>query len=96
MYWLTHGELHQVAASSAPTLGEPGRRALEPFDADLAHDDLHDTTGEARGAVQGLVVVVELADDGGGRAHLGRHIRAPAAFEYMYPSPRRRSSRRFL
>ncbi|MET7298232.1 transcriptional regulator [Embleya sp. NPDC005575] len=49
MYWLTHGELHQVAASSALTLGKPGR-ALEHFDAALAHHDPYDTTGEARGA----------------------------------------------
>ncbi|WP_433359491.1 hypothetical protein [Streptosporangium sp. CA-115845] len=48
MYWLTAGELHQVAASSALTLGEP-RRALEHFDAALSHHDPYDTEKEARG-----------------------------------------------
>ncbi|MCZ0211330.1 transcriptional regulator [Streptomyces sp. UMAF16] len=50
MYWINHGELHQVAASSALTLGEP-RRALENFDAALTHADPYDTDRETRGAV---------------------------------------------
>ncbi|WP_067143980.1 tetratricopeptide repeat protein [Microtetraspora malaysiensis] len=48
MYWLTAGELHQVAASSALALGEP-RRALDHFDAALAHEDPYDSEKEARG-----------------------------------------------
>lgn len=48
MYWMTAGELHQVAASSALSLGEP-RRALEHFDAALAGHDPYDTEKEARG-----------------------------------------------
>ncbi|GAA3233211.1 MFS transporter [Streptomyces filipinensis] len=50
MYWINHGELHQVAASSALSLGEP-RRALENFHAALTHADPYDTDREARGAV---------------------------------------------
>lgn len=50
MYWINHGELHQVAASSALSLGEP-RRALENFDAALTHADPYDTERETRGAV---------------------------------------------
>ncbi|GHF94869.1 hypothetical protein GCM10018787_49560 [Streptomyces thermodiastaticus] len=49
MYWMTHGECHEVAASCALTLGEPAR-ALEHFDAALRHGDPYDTTTEARGA----------------------------------------------
>ncbi|MFJ6216745.1 transcriptional regulator [Streptomyces sp. NPDC092296] len=49
MYWINHGELHQVAASSALSLGEP-RRALENFDAALTHADPYDTERETRGA----------------------------------------------
>ncbi|WP_433241497.1 hypothetical protein ACQPYK_36330 [Streptosporangium sp. CA-135522] len=50
MYWINHGELHQVAASSALSLGEH-RRALENFDAALTHADPYDTARETRGAV---------------------------------------------
>ncbi|MFJ4700593.1 transcriptional regulator [Streptomyces sp. NPDC088768] len=50
MYWLTSGELHQVAASSALTLGEP-RRALTHFDTALTHADAYDTEREIRGTV---------------------------------------------
>ncbi|MFJ8475203.1 transcriptional regulator [Kitasatospora sp. NPDC094011] len=50
MYWINRGELHQVAASSALSLGEP-RRALEHFDAALTHADPYDTERETRGAV---------------------------------------------
>ncbi|MFE9659279.1 transcriptional regulator [Streptomyces sp. NPDC005955] len=50
MYWINRGELHQVAASSALSLGEP-RRALEDFDAALTHDDPYDTEREIRGTV---------------------------------------------
>ncbi|MGV9322543.1 transcriptional regulator [Streptomyces sp. NPDC003660] len=50
MYWINHGELHQVAASSALTLGEP-RRALEHFAAAVDHTDPYDTDREVRGAV---------------------------------------------
>lgn len=46
--WITHGELHQVAASSALSLGEP-RRALEHFDAALTHTDRYDVGRETRG-----------------------------------------------
>ncbi|MDP9868870.1 MULTISPECIES: hypothetical protein [Streptosporangium] len=48
MYWVTAGELHQVAASSALSLGEP-QRALRHFDAALSHHDPYDTEKEARG-----------------------------------------------
>ncbi|MGW2654387.1 hypothetical protein ACWC1D_12145 [Streptomyces sp. NPDC001478] len=48
MYWINHGELHQVAASSAVSLGEP-MRALENFRATLAHEGPYDTDREARG-----------------------------------------------
>ncbi|MFF8381646.1 transcriptional regulator [Streptomyces sp. NPDC015661] len=50
MYWINHGELHQVAASSALTLGEH-HRALENFQAAVTHEDPYDTAREARGAV---------------------------------------------
>ncbi|WP_051806436.1 hypothetical protein [Streptomyces sp. NRRL F-2747] len=50
MYWINHGELHQVAASSALSLSEP-RRALEHFDAAFHHDDPYDSDREVRGAV---------------------------------------------
>ncbi|GAA3386359.1 transcriptional regulator [Streptomyces racemochromogenes] len=50
MYWVNHGELHQVAASSALSLSEP-RRALEHFNAALHHDDPYDSDREVRGAV---------------------------------------------
>ncbi|MEV7124009.1 transcriptional regulator [Kitasatospora griseola] len=51
MYWINHGELHQVAASSALSLGEP-RRALAHFDAALHRDDdPYDTQRETRGTV---------------------------------------------
>lgn len=49
MYWFTHGECHEVAASCALSLGEP-TRALEHFDAALRHDDPYNTSTEARGA----------------------------------------------
>ncbi|KOG89339.1 hypothetical protein [Streptomyces varsoviensis] len=48
MYWLSHGEAHEVAASCALSLGEPGR-ALEHFYAALRHEGPYDTTTEARG-----------------------------------------------
>ncbi|MFJ4689260.1 transcriptional regulator [Streptomyces sp. NPDC088789] len=50
MYWINHGELHQVAASCALTLGEH-HRALEHFDAALTHEDPYDTERETRGTV---------------------------------------------
>ncbi|MFI5744176.1 hypothetical protein ACIA9I_38195 [Streptomyces anulatus] len=50
MYWINHGKLHQVAASSALTLGEH-QRALENFDAARTHADPYDTERETRGAV---------------------------------------------
>ncbi|MFD8915552.1 transcriptional regulator [Streptomyces sp. NPDC059575] len=50
MYWINHGELHQVAASSALSLGDP-KRALENFRAALTHEDPYDTDREVRGAV---------------------------------------------
>lgn len=49
MYWINHGELHQVAASSALSLGEP-KRALENFTAAITHEDPYDTDREARGS----------------------------------------------
>ncbi|MFF0741557.1 transcriptional regulator [Streptomyces sp. NPDC004111] len=49
MYWMTHGEVHEVAASCALSLGEP-RRALEHFRNALRHEDPYDTSTEARGA----------------------------------------------
>ncbi|GAA3044398.1 tetratricopeptide (TPR) repeat protein [Streptomyces olivoverticillatus] len=49
MYWMTHGEVHEVAASCALSLGEP-QRALEHFDAALRHEDPYDAHTEARGA----------------------------------------------
>ncbi|MER6817452.1 hypothetical protein ABT299_50070 [Spirillospora sp. NPDC000708] len=48
MTWITHGELHQVAASSALSLNEP-RRALEHFTAAVTHTDQYDTQRETRG-----------------------------------------------
>lgn len=48
IYWMTAGELHQVAASAALSLGEP-RRALDYFDAALSQDDPYDLNTEARG-----------------------------------------------
>ncbi|MEV4440345.1 transcriptional regulator [Streptomyces sp. NPDC049577] len=62
MYWVTHGELHEVAASCALSLGEPDR-ALEHFDAALRHEDPYDTGTEARG------VGIYLARQA--KAHLG-------------------------
>ncbi|GHE14817.1 transcriptional regulator [Streptomyces alanosinicus] len=62
MYWINHGELHQVAASSALTLGEP-KRALENFTAALDHADPYDTQREARGTAIYLARQAE--------AHLG-------------------------
>lgn len=50
MYWINHGELHQVAASSALALGEH-HRALENFDAARTHADPYDTERETRGTV---------------------------------------------
>ncbi|MFI5987314.1 transcriptional regulator [Streptomyces sp. NPDC051555] len=50
MYWINHGELHQVAASAALSLSEP-RRALENFTAALTHEDPYDTNRETRGTV---------------------------------------------
>jgi len=49
MYWMRHGEVHEVAASCALSLGEPAR-ALEHFNAALRHEDPYDTSTEARGA----------------------------------------------
>jgi tetratricopeptide (TPR) repeat protein len=49
MYWFSHGECHEVAASCALALGEPARE-LEHFDAALRHEDPYDTGTEARGA----------------------------------------------
>ncbi|MEU4199196.1 transcriptional regulator [Streptomyces sp. NPDC026294] len=49
MYWMTHGEAQEVAASCALSLGEPAR-ALEHFDAALRHEDPYNTRTEARGA----------------------------------------------
>lgn len=49
MYWMSHGEIHEVAASCALTLGEP-RRALTHFGAAVEHEDPYDTSTEARGA----------------------------------------------
>ncbi|MCQ8769820.1 hypothetical protein [Streptomyces telluris] len=49
MYWMTHGEVHEVAASCALPLSEPAR-ALEHFDAALRHEDPYGTRTEARGA----------------------------------------------
>ncbi|MEU9835905.1 hypothetical protein AB0D67_30590 [Streptosporangium sp. NPDC048047] len=49
MYWVTAGELHQVAASSALTLKDP-RRALTHFSAAVSHHDPYDPDKEARGA----------------------------------------------
>lgn len=48
LYWITHGELHQVAASSALTLGEP-RRALQHFAEATTHTDPYDAEREVRG-----------------------------------------------
>ena len=48
MYWITKGELHEIAASSALTLGEP-HRALEHFEAAVSDQDPYDTAKEARG-----------------------------------------------
>lgn len=58
MYWINHGELHQVAASSALSLGEP-KRALENFNAAITHHDPYDTTREARGTAIYLARQVE-------------------------------------
>ncbi|MFI9580486.1 hypothetical protein ACIHCQ_01235 [Streptomyces sp. NPDC052236] len=49
MYWMSHGECHEVAASCALSLSEP-QRALEHFDAAPHHEDPYDTTTETRGA----------------------------------------------
>ncbi|MCF3105360.1 transcriptional regulator [Streptomyces roseoverticillatus] len=49
MYWVTHGEIHEVAASCALSLSH-SHRALEHFEAALRHDDPYDTSTEARGA----------------------------------------------
>ncbi|MEV4749093.1 tetratricopeptide repeat protein [Streptosporangium sp. NPDC049248] len=48
MYWVSLGELHQVAGSAALSLGEP-LRALQHFDAAVTSDDPYDTEKEARG-----------------------------------------------
>lgn len=48
MYWITAGELHQVAGSTALALGTPAR-ALERFDAALRDEDPYDTASEPRG-----------------------------------------------
>ncbi|MBO0819252.1 MAG: hypothetical protein J2P26_00215 [Nocardiopsaceae bacterium] len=48
LYWINHGELHQVAASSALTLGEPSR-ALQHFADATTHTDPYDTEREVRG-----------------------------------------------
>ncbi|MET8008246.1 hypothetical protein [Nonomuraea glycinis] len=49
MYWINVGELHQMAASTALTLGEP-RRALTHFDSAIGDDDPYDSDRETRGA----------------------------------------------
>ncbi|MEU8954998.1 transcriptional regulator [Streptomyces sp. NPDC048518] len=49
MYWMTHGEVHEIAASCALSLGDPCR-ALEHFDSAVSHDDPYDDSTEARGA----------------------------------------------
>ncbi|MFI6688032.1 transcriptional regulator [Streptomyces sp. NPDC050485] len=49
MYWMNHGEVHEVAASCALSLGEP-QRALRHFADALRHEDPYDTNTEARGA----------------------------------------------
>ncbi|MFD1935109.1 hypothetical protein ACFSKW_26905 [Nonomuraea mangrovi] len=48
MYWITAGELHQVAASAALSLGEP-RRALAHFDLAVHGHDPYNAAKEARG-----------------------------------------------
>ncbi|MEV0192243.1 transcriptional regulator [Kitasatospora purpeofusca] len=48
MYWISEGELHQVAASSALTLGEP-HKALAHFTAAATTVDPYDTERELRG-----------------------------------------------
>lgn len=50
MYWINKGELHQVAASCALSLGEPAR-ALEHFDAAANNADPYNDTREVRGTV---------------------------------------------
>ncbi|WP_460854732.1 hypothetical protein [Nocardiopsis coralliicola] len=50
LYWVNHGELHQVAASSALALSEPSR-ALQHFQAAVSHEDPYDEQREVRGAV---------------------------------------------
>jgi tetratricopeptide (TPR) repeat protein len=50
MYWVTAGEVHQFAGSSALTLGEP-HRALSQFDAAVSHPDPYDSTLETRGTM---------------------------------------------
>ncbi|MEU5444596.1 transcriptional regulator [Streptomyces griseofuscus] len=49
LYWLSRGEIHQVAASSALSLGEP-RKALDHFNA-ATQEDPYDTEREIRGTV---------------------------------------------
>jgi hypothetical protein len=48
MYWVTMGELHMFAASTALSLGGP-RRALEFFDLAVSGQDPCDAEQEARG-----------------------------------------------
>ncbi|MEO3976899.1 transcriptional regulator [Streptomyces sp. CAU 1734] len=50
LYWITHGELHQVAASTALTLKTP-KKALTHFDAAFTHHDPYDLERELRGTV---------------------------------------------
>ncbi|MCX4752531.1 transcriptional regulator [Kitasatospora purpeofusca] len=50
LYWLSRGEIHQVAASSALSLGEP-RKALDHFTAAATQEDPYDTEREIRGTV---------------------------------------------
>ncbi|MFI1584703.1 tetratricopeptide repeat protein [Embleya sp. NPDC020630] len=49
LYWVNRGEIHQFAASSALTLGDP-HRALAHFDEAYRADDAYDPDLEARGA----------------------------------------------
>ncbi|MER6917034.1 transcriptional regulator [Streptomyces sp. NPDC000594] len=50
LYWITAGELHQVAASTALALHTP-KKALAHFDAAVTHHDPYDPERELRGTV---------------------------------------------